>query len=273
MNATLFSITGDDPPISINCVNHLIMKKKWYESWFDSPFYHILYQNRDHKEAAKFINTLIDFLEPKKGAKMIDLGCGKGRHAFQLAEKGFEVTGLDLSPQSIATAKKQCLPNLFCDVHDMREPYKKSYFDYVFSFFTSFGYFDDSTDDIKSLQAVYENLKDGGFYVLDFFNKVQVEKQLKPYEEKVINHITFKISKKIENGFIFKNIKFDYDGHPFSFTERVRLIDKKEMNHLFQQANLNIIHTFGDYQLGAFQEGSSPRLITIAQKDGTTHSH
>ncbi len=249
------------------------MKKKWYESWFDSPFYHILYKDRDMEEAANFIDTLIDFLQPDKDSKIMDLACGKGRHAFQLAEKGFDVTGLDLSPQSIYTAKKKCLPNLQCAVHDMRIPYKIGYFDYVFSFFTSFGYFDEVKDDIAVLKSVYQNLKEGGYYILDFLNERQVTKKLKAYEEKLIDGITFKISKKTENGFVYKNIQFTFEETPYSFTERVRLIDETEMKHLFQQSNLKIIHTFGDYQLGNFEAANSPRLIIIAQKDGTTHSN
>lgn len=248
------------------------MAKKWYESWFDSPFYHILYQERDDIEAANFINTLIDFLQPQKDAKIMDLACGKGRHAFQLAEKGYKVTGLDLSSQSISIAQKQCHPNLKCAVHDMRLPYKKGYFDFVFSFFTSFGYFTDPLEDLKVLKAVYDNLKQGGIYVLDFLNEQQVRQHLIPYEEKKIGNIVFMISKKIENGFIYKKINFNSQGVHHSYTERVRLIDPTEMAQLFEQSNLKIIHTFGNYQLEDFQQSNSPRLIFIAQKDGSFNS-
>ncbi len=245
-----------------------VMTKKWYESWFDSPYYHILYKDRDMEEAAAFIDKLIAFLQPPSGAKIMDLACGKGRHAFQLAEKGYDVTGLDLSPESIATAERQCHPNLRCAVHDMREPYKESYFDYIFSFFTSFGYFNDVEEDIKVLKSVWINLKPNGVYVMDFLNEAQVRRWLIPYEEKEVDGILFRISKNIEGGFVYKNIKFVADNHSYSFTERVRLINANEMKFLFQQANLDIIHIFGNYQLEGFDVQKSPRLILIAKKDG-----
>ncbi len=65
------------------------------------PYYHQLYFNRDDKEAAAFIDKLIEHLKPAPGATMLDVACGKGRHSIQLAGKGFDVTGIDLSEDSI----------------------------------------------------------------------------------------------------------------------------------------------------------------------------
>ena len=76
----------------------------WFKDWFNSPYYHLLYANRDNKEAAEFIDKLIDHLKPAPGATMLDVACGKGRHSIHLAEKGFDVTGIDLSEESIAEA-------------------------------------------------------------------------------------------------------------------------------------------------------------------------
>ncbi len=77
----------------------------WFKDWFNSPYYHQLYFNRDEKEAAAFIDKLINYLQPAPNASMLDVACGKGRHSIHLAEKGFDVTGIDLSEDSI---KKRC---------------------------------------------------------------------------------------------------------------------------------------------------------------------
>ena len=78
----------------------------WFKDWFNSPYYHQLYFKRDEAEAAKFIDKLIDYLKPPQGSLMLDVACGKGRHSRQLASKGFDVTGIDLSTDSIKEAKK-----------------------------------------------------------------------------------------------------------------------------------------------------------------------
>jgi len=87
-------------------------EQAWYKEWFNSPFYHRLYFERDEKEAAGFISTLIDHLEPAPGSYMLDIACGRGRHSRFLAEKGFNVTGIDISFDSIAFAKKSENENL-----------------------------------------------------------------------------------------------------------------------------------------------------------------
>ena len=75
----------------------------WFVNWFDSPYYHLLYKNRDEKEAQVFIDNLIEKLQLKKGSKLIDIACGKGRHATYFNKKGMNVVGVDLSKNSIAT--------------------------------------------------------------------------------------------------------------------------------------------------------------------------
>ena len=63
----------------------------WFKNWFNSPYYHILYKNRDIKEAELFIDNLINKLKLKKTSKLIDIACGKGRHACYFNKKGFDV--------------------------------------------------------------------------------------------------------------------------------------------------------------------------------------
>src|SRR4026208_1793194 len=78
----------------------------WFKSWFDSSFYHQLYAHRSETEAQRFMDNLIPLLEPSTRAKMLDLGCGAGRHSKYLASKGFSVTGLDLAGSSIRQAQQ-----------------------------------------------------------------------------------------------------------------------------------------------------------------------
>ena len=96
------------------------MQKKWYEEWFDSPYYHILYKNRDADEAIKFINLLVEKLDLKSSSSILDLGCGKGRHSIQLNKHYKNVVGIDLSSKSIKAAKKYESESLSFFKADMR---------------------------------------------------------------------------------------------------------------------------------------------------------
>ena len=78
----------------------------WFENWFNSPYYHILYKNRNEKEAQVFVNNLVQHLQIAKGSTLIDIGCGKGRHATNFNSLGLVVVGVDLSQNSIAAASK-----------------------------------------------------------------------------------------------------------------------------------------------------------------------
>ena len=70
-------------------------KKPWFESWFNTPYYHILYKERDMEEAQSFLKRLTDYLHMNANSKVLDVACGKGRHSLFLNQLGFDVTGID----------------------------------------------------------------------------------------------------------------------------------------------------------------------------------
>ena len=88
------------------------MQENWFKDWFNTPYYHLLYKNRDEQEAANFIDKLLSHLRPAQNSKMLDVACGKGRHAIQMSNKGFDVTGIDLSEESIQIALEQAIKQL-----------------------------------------------------------------------------------------------------------------------------------------------------------------
>ena len=120
---------------------------QWYASWFNTPYYHILYRDRDHAEARTFMDKLTHHLGLSRESHILDLACGRGRHSLYLNSIGFEVTGVDLSEESIAYAKQFENDRLHFDIHDMCKPYSKK-FDAVFNLFTSFGYFENDADNL-----------------------------------------------------------------------------------------------------------------------------
>lgn len=241
-------------------------ENEWFQDWFDSPYYHMLYKYRDESEAEGFIDALLRQLQPSSGARILDLACGRGRYSRHLAEKGYEVVGLDLSVQSIEFARQFEHEKLSFFTHDMRQPFRSNYFDYIFNFFTSFGYFEQEEEDLKTLRNVALGLKKTGTFVLDFFNTHYVVQQLTGAEVKHIDGTEFRLNKYQEGQYVIKDIHFEHQGNPVYFQEKVRLFHLEDFKRLFDLAGLQIIHTYGDYHLSPFREKQSPRLIMVAQQ-------
>lgn len=235
----------------------------WYASWFNSPYYHILYKDRDASEAAGFMRRLTSHLSLTKHATILDLACGKGRHSRYLATLGYNITGVDLSIESIKHARQFEKQNLNFVVHDMCLPFEENKFDAVFNLFTSFGYFEKEEDNLRTIKAIKKNLKQGGLAVIDFFNVHHVLSNLVEEEIKVVDNIEFHISKKLIQGYIHKNIKFTIDGNDLTFTEKVKALELSDFHDYLNEAGLQLKQTFGDYQLHTFNKQTSERLILI----------
>lgn len=242
------------------------MRIEWFASWFDSPYYHILYQSHDDTEARQFIGRLLQALDLPENARILDLACGKGRHARYLAEKGFDVTGLDISPSNITFARQFEHERLTFFQHDMRLLFRINYFDAILNIFTSFGYFDSDKDHIKTLINVRRGLKPGGLFLLDFFNAHWVQQNMVKHEVKSLDGIEFNLHKTIRDTQIYKRVEFTIGDKKFRFRERVRLFSLSDFQSMFKQSGLEIIEIFGDYDLSAFNSEHSRRLILIGQK-------
>lgn len=244
------------------------MKKEWFVTWFDSPYYHILYKNHDEKEAKSALQNLRQALQPAPGARILDLACGKGRYARYLAEEGYDVTGLDISPHSIAFARQFETDNLSFFQHDMRRPFRTRYYDAVMNMFTSFGYFQHEREHQLVLHNVSKNLRPEGKFLLDYFNAAWVGQHFLPTETNILDGIEFHLTKWVEAQYIFKRIEFDAAGRHYDFQERVRLFALDDFQKLFSAAGLHICQTYGDYGLSEYNADTSKRLILIAEKTG-----
>ena len=236
--------------------------QNWFASWFDTPYYHILYKERNYREAQVFMDNLTHYLNLPEKAKVLDLACGKGRHAIYLNQLGFNVLGADLSENSIAEATKNTNETLHFKVHDMREPFEEK-FDAIFNLFTSFGYFENDEDNLTTLKAIKESLSEYGFAVIDFMNVAQVLETLVPEETKTVEGIEFHIKRYLKDGHIYKEIDFEDKGQKFHFTEKVKALTLKDFEELMEEAGIYLLDIFGDYKLKKFHKTDSERLIMI----------
>jgi cyclopropane fatty-acyl-phospholipid synthase-like methyltransferase len=238
----------------------------WFETWFDTSYYHTLYKHRDNREAERFISNLLEHLNLPRGTRCLDLACGKGRHSLFLNKKGLDVLGLDLSANSIESAKSMENSSLKFDVHDMREVYNGKKFGAIFNLFTSFGYFDSNQDNLKVLQSVHEMLQEDGVFVIDFMNAKRTIDKLVESEQKEIDGINFNIKRSFDGSHIHKNIQFLDDNQKFEYNERVQALFKEDFENLLEKSGFKIVVLFGDFELNPFDEMNSKRLIIIAEK-------
>jgi len=244
-------------------------ERPWYKDWFSSPFYHKLYFERDEKEAVEFISRLIDHLKPAHRNFMLDVACGRGRHSRILAQKDFYVTGIDLSFESIAFAKKFESANLEFYQHDMRLPFRINYFDYTFNFFTSFGYFKTRREHDDAMRTIAGGLKPGGIFVIDYLNVHYSEDHLVHNEIKKIEGTSYEIHRWHDETHFYKKIVINDPQimQPISFTEKVAKFSFGDMNDMLSFKGLQVQEVFGDYQLGVYDTRSKPRMIILAKKN------
>ncbi|BAV95097.1 SAM-dependent methyltransferase [Ichthyobacterium seriolicida] len=239
---------------------------EWFENWFDTEYYHILYGDRDQREAERFIDNIISNLNISEGSKFLDMACGRGRHSVHLNKRGMNVLGMDISSESISHAKEFENSTLSFELGDMREPFPRTELDVILNLFTSFGYF----ENLKDNQAFFNNssrsLKRGGYLILDFLNVEKAKRQLIEREKKSKEAIEFQIHRFIDNNFICKKIDFQANGRFYSFTEKVRDFTLDDFISFFANSALEIVSIHGDYDLNSFDKTTSDRLILIGKK-------
>lgn len=241
-------------------------KKEWFSEWFNQKEYHLLYKHRDDHEASTVIERLLSTIQLKKAAKVMDLACGRGRHANYLHKKGFNTWGFDLSPSNIEFANLNSPADIKFRVHDMRQPFPETGFDAIFNFFTSFGYFESDIEHQIAIDNIYNALNRGGYLVLDYLNVIPIINKLIGEETVKRDGIEFRINRYLNDKRIIKAIGFEREGRPVNYVESIAAYTKVDFKKLLSHAGLQLIKTYGDYDLNPYDEHLSSRLILVAIK-------
>ncbi len=242
--------------------------KSWYTDWFNSPYYHRLYFERDEKEAEAFIHQLAKRLQLAEGCRVLDVACGKGRHGRILASSGFDVTGIDLAPSSIAWAKQSENERLHFFIHDMRLPFYSNYFDYAFNFFTSFGYFKTRREHDAAIRTIANSLKPGGALVIDYLNVHFAEEHLVRNEVKEIDGTIYEIHRWDDDTHFYKRITITDPAllKPAEHTEKVAKFSLGDFTDMLGYQGLQVQEIYGDYLFNDYDTRKTPRLIIVARK-------
>jgi SAM-dependent methyltransferase len=238
----------------------------WFKDWFNSDYYHLLYSDRDGEEAERFLDRFFHHWPVPDHSAVLDLGCGKGRHALYLSKRNLRVTGIDLSEESIKYAEDFSSPHLSFFVHDMRLPFRENHFDWVFNLFTSFGYFDSDEEHVQTLQNINLNLKEGGVLLLDYLNSEKTILALKPFNTIKKGDVEFLLSRNFDKGVIYKRIDIHTPEATLFYVEKVRAFTLEDFQKMFEKAGMEIVKYYGDYHFRPYDPLDSDRLIMIVKK-------
>lgn len=240
----------------------------WYEEWFDRDEYELVYPHRNEEEAEACIDLLERTVEPASRAEVLDVGCGRGRHARVLARRGYLVTGIDLSERAIEQARERAAEEgltIAFEQQDMREPYCTYCFDGAVNLFSSFGYFEEERDHARAVQAMAAALRTGGWLFQDFMNAPHVKRTLVAEDTRAADGLEIHQKRWIEDGRINKEITIRRGDDARTFTESVRLLTLEDFQRLYAEAGLELEATFGGYD-GRMHSDESPRLILYARR-------
>lgn len=233
----------------------------WFENWFNED-YLTLYRHRDIADARRQISLILSTLQPTPAARILDLGCGEGRHLEILHQHGLQATGIDLSPVLIEKGKSR-FPHLGLAVGDMRNVSGK--FDIILSLFTSFGYFDEDSENMAVFRSVSQALNPGGMYWLDYLNSGYVKANLNPETVREPEpELSVVEKRRIVGDMVIKDIIFISDYGEKHYQERVKLYEKARLEFMLRDAGLQPAGSFGDYD-GSPWSPERPRTILYAE--------
>lgn len=242
-------------------------REAWFRRWF-GPEYLALYPHRDREEAERGVRLFLEEADLRRGERLLDVGCGPGRHLAGFRERGLEAFGLDLSRPLLRRARDVTGGRAPLVQADMRRlPLGSRAFDAVTSYFTSFGYFASPGEDRLVLSELRRVLRPGGAYLLDFLNAEQVRRELVPEEEDTVDGRIVRQTRSIRDGCVVKRIEIHppgEDGSPEVFHERVRLYEPEELVAMLKEASLSVEARYGDYE-GGEHETSSSRIIVLGR--------
>ena len=245
--------------------------RPWWEELFNDDFIRTMAKITDAQIAAE-VDFIEDSLGVAKGGAMLDLACGTGRHAIELSRRGYGVVGYDLSLAMLARAADEAQDRdqkLNFVQGDMRDMVFEDTFDGIFSWCTSFGYFDEEKN-TQVVTKVHRALRQGGQFLLDVANRDYIIRQapsLAWYEgegcvcmdEMQVDWITSRMRVK-------RTMMMD-DGRTKELEYSIRLYALHELGKLLHDCGFRVCEVSGRSTTpGVFFGPESPRTIILAEK-------
>lgn len=245
----------------------------WYEGFFDESY--LLVYGRYSESRTKAELAGLERLCPLvPGARLLDLGCGTGRHAVPLAEQGYRVTGVELSPLYVEKARERAArKGVEVEIvhQDMRSLAYEDEFDGVLCMFNSFGYFD-AADNRKVLQLLRRAVKPGGWVFLDVLDHGHISRN--QHDGRTVQgggFVLFETS-RVENGVNIVFQRLTRPGLPVQEqTVELTMYTPDEMRQLLEECGFAVSGQWGDLEGGPAATATSTRLLTLARAASRFH--
>lgn len=240
----------------------------WYVQWLNSPFFHKLYGKRKEERAGVLMRHLVAHFSTARGSRILDTACGTGDTCASLTELGFDVTGIDLAPASIAAARLKEKENLQFFIHDIRLPFFTNYFDLAFNIMTSFGYFRTRREHEAAIRTIARSLKPGGKFVIDYPNTHFAEDHLRQSEIIHEEGTKYEFLRWQNETHFFSRLRITDESlkAPMEITEEIVKFNLGDFNDMFSFHGMQVQEVFGDYDLGHYDTRLKPRLLIVAEK-------
>lgn len=238
----------------------------WFKDWFNEDYLH-LYAYRSVEEAKEHVEFISKQLHLKGTERILDLACGTGRHSVAFGAKGHPVIGIDLSETLIKQAHERLQDNdilVTFQIADLFHLPEIGLFDLVVNLFTSFGYFEEDSRNQEVFHIVHNHLHDTGAFFLDYLHPIHVRNSLIAQEELMVQGEPVTIQRRIEEGIVVKEIHFP--GR--SYCEKVKLYSKDQIIEMLNNANLEVMNIWNDYEGNPWEEEGNRQLFLCKKKGG-----
>jgi len=244
----------------------------WYETYFGEEYIRLYCSVLTPEREAEEVDNIVTVLALEPGAAILDLCCGQGRHLVPLAQRGYKMTGLDLSEYLLGIARRRAekLGVAVAFHHgDMREIPWAGRFDAVINMFTAFGYFDDEAENQKVLHAVHRALKPGGKLLMEMMPRDRLAKIFQARDWEQLDDGTmvwYEREFDAVTGFnTQRTVYMTPDGQMHHRGHRVRVYTPTELCRMLREAGLEPVVVF-DGTDGTLLTMDSRRMTILAQK-------
>ena len=247
------------------------MKTNWWENFFHGvalDFWRAAISEEQTRTEADFIAKQLGVAAK---AKVLDVPCGNGRLAVELARRGFALTGVDIATEFVEGAKRSSLAagvDIEWHERDMRQLPWTNEFDGAFCFGNSFGYLDDA-ENADFLNVVSRALKSGARFILDAPAVAEcVLPNFQASRSIEIAGIAVSIEHRYdhEQGRMFNDFTFTRDGVEEKRPSSQRVYTYHELAELLRDAGFEVVSAYASLAEDAFKLGANRLLIVIAKQ-------
>jgi SAM-dependent methyltransferase len=242
---------------------------EWWRTFF-GPGYLALYDDYLAERTAVEVDQLESLLQLRPPCRILDLPCGQGRHSIELARRGYDMTGMDLSEYLLGVARERARlggVTVRWLAGDMRRPIPHETFDVITNLYTSFGYFGDEADDRAVIAAAALMLEPGGRFVLEVVNGDRTMSHFQEREWFTVGHAAVVESRALDRSSRRMTVERTVTTPSGSETSvhAIRLYSGREIEALMHAAGFAPVACYGDWG-GEPLTAESRRVLAIATK-------